>query len=279
MTRAHVALLLVGLAAGAAGCEDSIPGSVLAGPRVIAVIADPPVIAPDMTAALGVVVAIDGTPVPPAATRWRVCAPSAVIVDPVRDCVGDRALVLPTGGDGGTGLDAAAVLAWSGVVLPDAGDDPCGRAILPVVVVVEAELAGARLVATKQVWIGLAPPPRSNPQIADVVVDGVAVIDPVVARGASLEATAVLALAALDRVCGDIDDPVELESVQVSVFVGGGGTVSPGTFGVDHAADGVPTAGSVEIVAPDEPGAFPLWMIAVDPDGGVGVAHRRLTVD
>ena len=160
------ALLITALALAA--CDDSAPGSPVAGPRIIAVIADPPTIAADATTHLSVLTAIDGFPAPADAVMWRACSPYALVVDPVRDCAGDAALELALDADGDAVLDVAALAAKFDIVLPSitSADDPCGEDVLAVSVVVEAEVAGERLIAVKSVEVGVAPPVRTNPRRA-----------------------------------------------------------------------------------------------------------------
>jgi len=276
MTRASIILVALAVVAGP-GCDDAVPGSVLAGARTIAVIAAPPVIALDAASTVTAVVALDGVRAPLEQVAWRACSPWAVIVDPVRDCRGEAAMALTPGAAGDAVVDAAALVQRFGA--PPVGSAPasdaCPGDVLPVTIVLDGELAGEPVLATKQVRVGLAPPPRRNPSFVRVLADAADLADgAMVPPGATLVVTAELDPAAADPAC-DPQDPARLELATVTVIAGGGASVSPGSFGVDA---GAALAGDVELTAPTEPGPFPLWLIAVEPDGGVAVAYRTLTV-
>ena len=57
MRRAILGLLVL------AGCDDATPGTLLDGPRVLAIVAEPPVVAPGTSTRLEAIAAVDGLPV------------------------------------------------------------------------------------------------------------------------------------------------------------------------------------------------------------------------
>ncbi len=268
-------------AAATAACSDDATTSLLDGPRVVAIVADPPTVAADGVAQLALVTALDGAPAAPDEVSWRACSPAWPVADPVRDCSGDRALALPVAPDGRAVVDVAAVAARFGLALPPApaDGDPCGRAVVPVTIVVEAELGGARLIARKQLDVGAAPPPRTNPAFVQVRVDGAPL-----APGAPLPAGATVALSAdlaadaLDEVCEpDGEAPARHEDVRVAVYAGGGATLSELAFDVIE-VEGATITGAVELTLPEAPDDVPLWLVAVDEGGGVAVWHDVVPV-
>jgi hypothetical protein len=274
MIVARLALAALALSA----CDDSAPRTLLDGPRVVAVIAEPPTVSATGTSTLTLVTALDGLPTAPDSVSWRACSPGRLVVDPVRDCAGDTAEPLPVDDQGRAIVDVAALAARFGVPLPPAmGDDPCGRAVIPLTIVVEAELAGARLIARKQLAVGAAPPPRVNPVIVHAVADGAPLSSgasyPV---GTTLELSADIGLDSLDLVCEpDGTTPARHEDVRIAVYAGGGATASDRAFDIAE-VEGATIAGSIELTMPDAPSSVPLWLVATDDGGGVAVSHLVL---
>lgn len=262
-----------------AACSDTVPTTLLDGPRIVAVIADPPTAAVDGTVSLTLVTALDGAPATPDVVRWRACSPATLVVDPARDCVGDRAEPLSVDVEGRAWLDVGALARRFEIPLPPVSDDPCGRAIVPLMIVVEAELGGARLIASKQVIVGQRPPPRTNPQFLQILADGLAISDSTTfERDQQIQLSADLARDSLDRVCEPADTtPSRRENVRVAVYVGGGAMASDLAFDVLEVADAT-IAGTIEVAMPGTSGSVPLWLVAVDEGGGVDVVHAVVDV-
>lgn len=272
--------LLCGLAATLLGaCSDGPPGTVLDGPRVMALIADPPTVGIDQVATVSLVTAVDGVLTPASSPRWRACPPWAVVADPVRDCA-DGAIELAVDAEGRAVFDAGALAAAWGVTPPPAPDDACGEAVVDVIVVVEADLAGARLIATKQVEVGAAPPARRNPVITRVLVGGEPVEDgAVVPAGATLDLTVDVARDSLDLVCtDDATTPDTLEDVRVFLYAGGGATTDDDDLEITE-VEGASIAETKALTLPTTPGDVPLWLVATDRGGGVSVVRRNLRVE
>jgi hypothetical protein len=265
-----------------AACDDSPPGSPVAGPRIIAVLADSPTIAADGTTRISALTAIDGFPAPADTVSWRACSPYALVVDPVRDCTGDTALALAVDGDGRGVLDAAVLASRFEVAVPHipGADDPCGDQILPVTIVIEADVGGQRLIAIKTVEIGVAPPVRTNPVVVHAVVDGVPVTDGAVLDGGRRYALgAEVDPASRDLVCvRDETMPTQRESVEVYALAGGGAVVRGNDIDVEDDEAGVTTVDPVELELPPGPATVPLWLVGIDRNGGVGVRFLVLDV-
>ncbi len=274
------ALVLGGVVVGLLGaCSDGPPGTVLDGPRVMALIADPPTVGIDQIATVSLVTAVDGVLSPAAAPRWRACPPWAVVADPVRDCA-EGAIDLAVDAEGRAVFDAGALAAAWGVTPPPAPDAVCGEAVVDVIVVVEADLAGARLIATKQVEVGAAPPARRNPEITRVLIGGEPVEDgAVLSAGATLDLTVDVARDSLDLVCSDgATTPDKLEDVRVYLYAGGGATTDDNDLEITD-VEGASVAETKALTLPDTPGTVPLWLVATDRGGGVSVVQRTLRVE
>jgi hypothetical protein len=264
----RAALALLALAA----CDDSTPGSLLDGPRVLALIAEPPVLAPDTSAELTAVTSLDGAPTAPDAIAWRVCSPYVPVVDPVRDCEGVNALALAVDGDGRVVIDARTVAAHFGITVPpNLPADTCASP-LSLTVVAEIELAGSRLIAKKQIAVAAAAAWR-NPTFVHARIDGVPVdATAELAGGSMVIVDADIAVDSLDIICDDDDGTEELEDVRVFVYPGGGAVASDESFEIE-ARDGVVSTGSVELELPAAGGNVPLWLVAVDDTGGAAAAY------
>ncbi|MDX2091049.1 MAG: hypothetical protein SFX73_24530 [Kofleriaceae bacterium] len=263
-------------------CGDADPGSPVSGPRIIAVVASPPTIAVDGTTRLSVVTAIDGFPVPADAVAWRACSPYALVVDPVRDCTGETALALAADAEGHAVLDVAALAARFAIAVPSSSrvDDPCGEQVLPVSVVVEAELGGARLIAVKTVEIGVAPAARTNPVVLHGMLGDVPLSDGAVVDGGRRYALgAEVDPATRDLVC--VEDevmPTRRESVEVYALAGGGAVVRGNDIDVEDDETNMTTVEPVELELPSGPAMIPLWLVGIDRNGGVGVRFLVLDV-
>lgn len=269
----RAALLLLALAA----CDDETPGSLLDGPRVLALVADPPVLAPESSSELTAVTSLDGVPAIPDAIAWRVCSPYAVVADPVRDCAGANALAIDPAADGRVIVDARAVAAHFGITVPaNLPTDACAPSPLSLTVVAEIELAGSRLIAKKQIAIaGTAD--RKNPVFVDARIDGAPVgASAELAAGTTVVLAADVAVDSLDPVCDDDTGAERREDVRIVVYPGGGAIASDDSFSIED-RDGVVTAGSVELELPADAGAIPLWLVAVDETGGAAATYIAIT--
>lgn len=277
MSRALVCTVLA-----LAACDDGPPGSPVAGPRIIAVIADPPTVSTDGTTHLSVITAVDGYPVPADAVTWRACSPYTLVVDPLRDCAGDRALELAVDAEGRAVLDVAALAERFDVVVPSipGADDPCGEQVLPVSIVVEAELAGQQLIAVKTVEVGVAPPVRTNPVVLHALHGNEPLTDgSVLPRGMRIALGAEVDPASRDLVCRrDETTATHRESVEVYALAGGGAVVRGNDIDIDDDDEGMTRVEPVELELPAEPGMVPLWLVGIDRNGGVGVRFLVLDV-
>lgn len=259
-----------------AACADPTPSSLLDGPRVLAIVADPPIVAPDVRTTLVPITTLDGRPTPPDSVRWRACRPWAVVADPERDCT-DGAIALATDPSGGTTLD----LELLGAVVPTSGPPPvtsglCAPPAMALTLVAEIELAGARVLAKKQLALGTTVD-RQNPIIEHVLVDGApAVAGAPVPAGTTVRLGARIAASSIDPVCGP-GEP-ERETVRVVVYPGRAAVASEDAFEIEE-RDGELVEGSVELTLPDAPQRVPLWLIAVDQTGGAAATFVELAAE
>lgn len=255
-----------------AACDDETPGTLLDGPRVLALVADPPVLAPDSSSTLTAVTSLDGVPATADAITWRVCSPYAVVVDPVRDCEGSNALVLTN-----AVIDARAVAAHFDITVPpNLPTDVCTPSPLSLTVVAEIELAGSRLIAKKQIGVA-ATAARMNPVFVHARIDGAPVgASAELAAGTTVTLDADIAVDSLDPVCDDDTGAERREDVRVVVYPGGGAIASDDSFDIE-ARDGVVTTGSVELELPTAAGAIPLWLVVVDETGGAAATYIAIT--
>jgi hypothetical protein len=257
-----------------AACDASTPRTLLDGPRVLAIVAEPPVIALDTTTRLAAITALDGLPAVPDRIEWRACAPWAVVVDPVRDCAGEAALALATDADGGAVLDPEEIAAGFSITLPTIPPAACAAPTPALTVVAELELAGVRLIAKKQVPIA-ATADRANPVFVQVRIGGEPIAPTTaVPAGATVLLSADIAVDTLDLACRP-DGASTLEEVRVVTYPGGGAIASDDAFTIAD-RDGTLTAGSVELTLPDEPATVPLWLVAVDETGGAAATFSPL---
>jgi len=248
-----------------AACADPTPSSLLDGPRVLAIVADPPVVAPGVRTALLPITTLDGQPAAPDSVAWRACAPWAVVADPERDCT-DGALALATEPGGGTTLS----LDLLGGAVPTAGTAPadrgdCAPPAMALTLVAEIQLAGQRLLAKKQLAVGPAVD-RQNPVIEQILLDGAPAAEgAALPAGATVQLGARIAATSIDDVCG-VAEP-ERETVRVVVYPGRGAVASDDAFEITE-RDGQLVEGSVELTLPATEQRVPLWLVAVDETGG-----------
>ncbi len=265
------ARIIVAFALVLAACdgESPAPQSLIAEPRVLAVRAEPPVVAPGELATLDALVVDDrGARLSPPLT-WRACDPWRFVLDPDQDCGPEASLPL----DGA--LDPLAVLArfpppvGSSPPLAASGDECAGRDLsLPLPVVVETDVGGQRLVAIKTVLLVQAPVPATNPGVGAVLLDGdpdatafepgreyeVSVADIAVARDDDCDPGPPRLLVQLYTTGGDIDD----DDVGISVPADQTARVPLTTWRAPEAA------------------SVALWILAIDSDGGVGWTRHEL---
>ncbi len=272
MRRAILGLLVL------AGCDDATPGTLLDGPRVLAIVAEPPVVAPGTSTRLEAIAAVDGLPVMADRVSWRACAPWAVVADPVRDCAGDAAVELTTGPAGEALIDGDELAARFGFEPPPppTTTHACAAAAPTLTVVAELELDGARLIAKKDVPIAAAPD-RRNPAFVQARIDGAAAdAGAMLPAGATVRLGADIAIDTLDLACAP-DGNSAREQVRIFVYPGGGAVADDDSFVIAE-REGTIVAGSVELQLPGEPGDVPLWMVAVDETGGVAARFAPIVV-
>lgn len=269
--RAALVLALV-----TAGCADdgSSPSSLLTGPRLLGIAADPPVAAPDQVVRLRALV-VDGAGAEAAVpVQWRACSPWQAVRDPDVDCAGSAAWPLPVGDDGVAVLDLPALAAALGqplAVPPPAG--PCAVSALALPVYAVAVVDGVRLLARKEVRVG--GPARTLPAIATVLLDGAPA--ETYAPGQAAALVVQPARDALDPACTDDPEPLPvLEPVTIFAYATAGALSAPSAE-VRYQPDGSEAAGAIDFTGPDDRQAVRLWTLAVDPDGGTAWTHRELT--
>ena len=299
LANAQTALVLAGslaLGLGLTGCDDSegSPSSLVGQPRILAVQAEPPVI--DLSGESALVPLIAGADENAIELSLRACDPWRVISDPTADCGPADSLPLErdtfAGGEGAW-LRADDVLQafpppdWVFQQLTDdrsqlqrgdkGGDTECGDSYesVAIPVVIEANIAGmTRLLATKRVRVTVEPVVRTNPVIADVLLDG---------QPAPLEvqpATTYDLVAAprqdsLDLLCSPDGVPIP-ESVRVYLYTSDGVLAEP-YIDVEYTAEGQEQADVTTWTSPDQ-GDASLWLVAIDGDGGTGWLRVDLPV-
>lgn len=308
--RAHARLLPLLLIAALAGCDalPFTPSSLIDKPRIVAIAAEPPVIAFDGAATLtALVLGPDGrdSSVAPGRAldldvRWRVCNPWKPVLEPDRDCAPDDALLLPAAdGDtwqGQAQVDMAEVLAAFPVppdIIDQIGDQPGGMpgaepqdpdacphsydyAELPVVA--EATVGQRRLVAIQRVRVTWQPSDRRTPALIGLVLDDlVAGADEAVSftPGAAHRLTASMDRSSLDPVCLD-RDPAQIapEPVHVHAYVTAGELDEPDAD-IEYAEDGTESADTLTWTAPAS-GDVTAWLVVKDSDGGTTWARFAL---
>lgn len=253
-----------------AACADPTESSVLDGPRVLAVVADPPVVAPGVRTTLVPITTVDGVPTPPERVTWRACRPWSVVADPERDCA--DGVTLATGPDGRAVIDPDAF----GAVPGSSSSDPglaCAPPVLSLTLIADVQLAGARLLAKKQLAFAQTVD-RRNPLVEHALIDGEpATGDAVVPPGATLRLGARIAADSVDEVCGG-SVPAR-EAVRVVVYPGRGAVASDDSFEIVE-RDGELFEGSVELTLPAASMRVPLWLVAVDETGGAAATFLEL---
>ena len=221
---------LVALVVVASGCGDDgvDPITKITGPRVLAVVTEPSVLALDGSIQLSALT-IDpdgprsgiGAATPPGgrpvdAVRMRACAPWKFIADPTRDCVGADALTLSRNNSGQIVVTAdqlsAAFPSPPGVVAPP---DPWRVAIaagleLRVPIIVEVDVDGQTLVARRDLHVVDTPVELKNPVLSEIRFDGVAT--QTLRAGQRYALTATVDPASLDTQVGEDPDRV-LETI------------------------------------------------------------------
>lgn len=260
-------LLALGLCSLAACSGDGFdPSWRVDAPRILALRADPPLIELGGEVSLSALV-IDGQgrQVDQAVT-WRACNPWNYVLNPDVDC--GAAVALPVDGT----LSFAAVLEAFpppvGVTVPGGGTllDPCldGPSFaLPIVA--EVVVDGRRLLARKEIPVAIraGEPSHRNPRIAGVLLNGAEAIGYI--RGERYTVDVELDESALDQVCDDGE--TSLEDVRVNLYTTDG-DLEEGSVDLEWFADGTSSAEQTTWTAP-EGDAATIWLIAVDPAGGI----------
>lgn len=290
------AVLLSGI--GCAG-EGGSPSARVVQPRILAVQAEPPVVALGQDAAMTPLLAgVDGS----MSVDWsfRACSPWIVISDPTSDCSPEESLALDpdtfASGDGAW-LRPTDVLAafpppdwWQPGSFPQSrpddqlklgGTEPeCGMPYesVDVTVVAEAHIRtdggdDVRLLATKRVRVTFAPVGRRNPVIENLTLN-----EELTPRdftpGAQYTLIAAPRQDSLDLLCND-DGQAVLEPVTVFIYISAGQIEDP-AIDVEYSPEGQETAGSTVWTAPDQ-GDASLWLVAIDGDGGIGWRQIDMT--
>jgi hypothetical protein len=310
IARARLSPLLV-LAAALAGCDalPFTPSSLIDKPRIVAIAAEPPVVALDGTATLtALVVSPDGrdSSVAPERAldleiRWRACNPWQPVFEPDRDCAPEDALELSAAdGDAwqGQAQVAMADVLEAFPVPPEIIDqigDPTGgmppgmeppdpaacphsydHAELPVVA--EVTVGQSRLLAIQRVRVTWQPVDRKPPALGGLVLDGeVTGADEIASftPGTDHRLTASMDRSSLDPVCLDGDpEQIAPEPVHVHAYVTAGELDEPDAD-IEYAEDGTESADTMTWSAPAS-GSVTAWLVATDTDGGVSWARFAL---
>lgn len=247
MNRAAILLLLV-----APACTEleANPGWLIDEPRLLALRADPPVVAPGGRALLEALVLDAGGERLSPQVSYRACNPWRFVRDPQLDCAGDAALEL----EGELIVDD--VLAR----FPPPSDDRAAI-VLSLPIVAETRIGDRRLITVKDVSLREQAAPSANPTVTGLLFDGAPApvsFDP----GRSYEVSA--ALYAAER--------AEPQAARVHLYATGG-ELDGATLEARVGARGVEAIDITTWIAPDV-GAITFWLLATDDDGGVGW-HRH----
>ena len=269
----------------ALACDDSDgrPATLIDEPRVLAVRADPPVVALDGIATIEVLAVdeagarLDVTP------AIRACYPWRPLTAPDREC-GPDASVAITGGQ----IDAAAILeafppppGSIEALVAAASSERCdaGFAAVEIPLVIDARDQGAADLVTKALRVAVDRDGvfRTNPAFGGLLFDGdfvapgeTATFDPTTDAVVSVE----LDRDAVDETCGD-DDPTSLalESFQVNLY-STDGRFDDRSISVELGQDGAEAIGDTRFNS--AAGPLALWLIATDADGGAAWAQFEL---
>ena len=276
--RLHTFVLALPLA-WLAACDDSQgdPRSLLQEPRILALRASPPVLSPGAVAVLdGLVVGANGEQRADVELRWRACNPWRFVLDPDVDCAPANALALDDGV-----LDPLALLERfppPDGELPDlstpsepgsACDEPL-RLELPVVA--EATVDGRRLLSIKRVPVFAEAADRTNPVLADLMLDGQPA-DGTYRPDAVYEIGIAPRRDSLDEVC--VAGEPAPEAVRVHLYTNAG-LFDDASVDVLYLADGSVSAELTSWTAPAS-GTVTIWLVAIDGDGGVDWRSHTLT--
>jgi hypothetical protein len=264
------------------GCGDSAPGgpTVLDRPRVLAIVASSPVVAPTGSTGL-IAVAVDSQGRPAQVQpRWRACTPWIPNLAPSA-CTGDAAMALSSEASGAASVQVSEVFARFGdpTVLPP--DAPCAPAQVSIPIIAEVEVEGTVLVVRKDLVVRFGAQTRANPGLTEMLFNGMPAQDYVL--GSEYALSAMLDLSVADRVC-IADDPnvTRVEPVTVYAYASAGDLADPSFEIAAPPEDGAAVlSGAVSWTAPRAgelgSGSVELWLVATDQDGGIAVVHRSLT--
>jgi hypothetical protein len=297
---------LLALTAALAGCNELpfTPSSLIDKPRIVAIAAEPPVVAVDGAATLtALVVSPDGRDsgvAPDRALdldiRWLACNPWKPVLDPYRDCVDENALELSVA-DGDTWQDQAQVDmadvleafpppdeiidppgGMPGGMEPDPDACPHSYDYVKLPVVAEVTVGDKRLLAIQRVRVTWQPTNRRAPALGGLVLDDLVAdgSEPIAfTTGAEHRLTASMDQGSLDPVCLDDDpDTSAPEPVHVHAYVTAGELDEPDAD-IEYAADGAESAGTVTWSAP-ESGDVTAWLVVTDTDNGTSWARFSL---
>ena len=271
-------LLLTVLALGAAACgSDFDPQGLLAGDRLLALVADAPEPSPDQVVHLRAEV-FDAGP-PAGGYTWRVCLAS--LGAPAAYACADPALEFPVVGDGPDltldlgpgGLDFRRRYAEFGPVAGLDGEDLTLDDGVPLWVKLSGGPLGEGESAVKRLRVRDTDPDtrNHNPGIADLTVDGAsALAGPVtVAADADVAVTVVLADDAAEPYTDDVTDEDRREVLVYRWFAEGEAPDPESTFGDDR---------DTTLHTPSASGDVAFYVVVRDGRGGQSVAGGTLRV-
>jgi hypothetical protein len=271
-------LLLTSLALSAAACEDTFdPQGLLAGERLLAVVADAPEPSPDQVVHLRAVLHDPGAPA--AGFTWRVCLAS--LGAPAAYACADPALEFAVEGDGPdltldlgpAGLDFRRRYAEFGPVAGLDGEDLTLDDGVPLWVKLSGGPLGEGESAVKRLRVRDADPDarNHNPAIADVTVNGASALAGPIAVAADADVALAVVLAG-DAAEPYTDDATGEDRREVPVyrwFAEGEAPDPEATFGDDR---------DTTLHTPSVGGDLAFYVVVRDGRGGQSVAGGTLRV-
>jgi hypothetical protein len=273
------AALIAGGAFLAACADDSIdPATRITEPRVLAITTEPSALSVDGELELetltvdpagprigiGASGSIDGRPVD--AMRARVCAPWRPVADPARDCVGESSMELDVTADGRVVVSA--------VELAATFPAPAGVPAVQLPIIVEVDVDGQTLIARRDVSVVAPTVELQNPQLAELLFDGVATRS--LRSGQSYRLTATIDRASLD-VPSDREAGGDLEDVVVH-FYSPSGELAEADASLEDVEAPVPVTKPNTYTA-GPPGTTWLFAVATDETGGQSATAIAIDVE
>lgn len=286
--------------AGLAACSDDEvdPITKITGPRVLAIVTEPSVLAADGSIEL-VPLTVDelgprlgvGTSTPPGGRpvddlRVRACAPWRFIAEPGRDCAGADALPLATAGDGRFTVSTEQLLA----AFPPPPDlAPPGTELtvetlraalaagleLRVPVVAEVDVDGETLVARRDLLVVAEVGELENPRIAEVRFDGVPL--QTLRSGQRYTLTVAIDPDSIDEPLDQADVPEpELEDLDCNMY-SPTGELAEREVDVDEPE--LSTESEPNAYTPGEPGETWLYVVVTDRTGGMTADWVPLVIE